>query len=238
MTFELSPDQQAVREQARVFASETVQRQAADIDRTATVPAELLRESAALLSGRDAVATAVAVEEIAVVSGTVALAAAIPAAKPTTSLDLSGLRGAVLPAASVRAQLVLASVALGLGRAAIDTALAVIREANANPGKDEEKPHWVVADAATELQAARLLTLSAAQAIDAGGGETEVAMGRLMASAAARIAVEAALRVSGPAGLREGTLLERLSRDVRAAALLMGNEEQQRATAADGLLPQ
>jgi alkylation response protein AidB-like acyl-CoA dehydrogenase len=236
MTFELSADHEALREQARAFAA-AVERHAADIDRTAAVPPDLMRDGAALLSGRDAVAVAVAVEEIAVASGTVALAAAIPAAKPATPLGLSGLRGALLPMASVRGQLVLASVALGLGRAAIDAALAVLREANANPAQDEEKPHWVVADAATDLQAARLLTLSAAQAVDAGGGETEVAMGRLMASAAARIAVEAALRVSGPEGLREGTLLERLSRDVRAAAVLMGNEEQQRATAADGLLP-
>lgn len=237
MTFELSPDQQAARDQARAFATQHIQAHAADIDRTATVPSDLTRDSAALLTGRDAVATVVAVEELAVASATLALAAATPAPKGAAPLALSGLRGGVPPEASPRGLLVLAGAALGIGRAALDIALAEIRQSNASPGKDGEKPHWVVADAATELQAARMLTLSAAQAVDRGGGDSEVAMARLMASAAARIAVEAALRVAGPAGLREGSVLERLSRDVRAVALLAGTEDEQRATAAEGLLP-
>ena len=63
-------------------------------------------------------------------------------------------------------------------------------------------------------------------------------MARLMASGAAQRTVDAALRVAGPAGYQAGTLLERLARDVRAVALLLGTEEQQRAQAAEGLLPQ
>lgn len=238
MTFELSAEQQNARDQARAFATAHLRSHAAEFDRTATLPPDLTRNSAALLAGRDAVATVIAIEELAVASATVALAAATPVQKAAAPLGLSGLRGAVLPEASARGVLVLAGAALGIGRAAIEAALTEIREASATPGKDGEKPHWVVADAATELQAARMLTLSAAQAIDRGAGETEVALARLMACAAARTAVEAALRVAGPAGLREGSELERLSRDVRAVGLVLGGEEEQRARAAEGLLPQ
>jgi alkylation response protein AidB-like acyl-CoA dehydrogenase len=62
-------------------------------------------------------------------------------------------------------------------------------------------------------------------------------MARLTASRAAQHAVDAALRMTGADGLREGAMLERLARDVRAVALLLGTEEDQRAAVAAGVLP-
>lgn len=237
MTFELSADQEVARDKARTFAIERLAAHAADIDRTSATPAEIAGEAIGLVAGcGDAVAAVTALEEIAAVSGTVAVVAAA-GSKPAAQADLAGLRGATLPEDSPRAHLALAAVALGLGRAAIEQALSEIRRTDVTPQHGSEKPHWVIADAATELEAARLMTRAAAQALDRGDAHTDVAIARLMASAAARVSVEAALRVAGAAGYREGTLLERLSRDVRAISVLRGTEEQHRAIAAEGLLP-
>jgi alkylation response protein AidB-like acyl-CoA dehydrogenase len=147
------------------------------------------------------------------------------------------LRGGSLPTDSPSAQLSLAAVALGLGQSAINQALAELRQASVGVGS--EKPHWIVADAATDLEAARLLTRSAARVVDSNqGGQASIAIARLMASSAARTAVDAAVRIAGPRGYREGSLLERLTRDVRAISLLLGTEEDHRSLAAEELLPE
>lgn len=239
MTFELSASQEAVRGKARVFAAQRLAAHAQDIDRASAVPVEIAREALALLEQcDDAGAQVAALEEIAVASGAVAVAAVAGLGEHSHSSDLSGLRGATLPDNSPRAQLALAAVALGLGKAALDHALDEIRRATAHPQEGRERPHWVLADAATELEAARLMTRSAAQVLDRGDADSEVALARLMASAAARGAVAVALRIAGAEGYRDGSLLERLARDAHAISLLMGTEEQHRATAAEGLLPQ
>jgi alkylation response protein AidB-like acyl-CoA dehydrogenase len=110
-----------------------------------------------------------------------------------------------------------------------------IRTAAKQTAKGEEKPHWVLADAATEIEAARVMTMQAAQTLAGDEGSTGVALARLMASTAAQHAVDAALRIAGADGLREGAFLERLARDVRAVSLVLGTEEDQRAVAAQGL---
>ena len=238
MTFDLSTDQEAARAAAHAFATSHVAPLATDIDRHSAVPPETLRNAVAVLERcGDAVAFAAALEEIAVASGAVAVAAAAGPRSRGGEAALSGLRGATWPDDAPRAQLALAAVALGLGRAALDHSLAELRRATTQPQEGCEKPHWVVADAATELEAARLMTRSASQALDDGEASAQVAMARLMASAAARVSIDAALRIAGPEGYGEGTLLERLARDVRAISLIMGTEEQLRATAANGVLP-
>lgn len=242
MTFELSSEQQAARDRARAFAQERVSAVARAVDETAAIPADLLRElqDVAGVPGADATTLVLTTEELAAVSPAVAAAGALGQANAgSIDRDRPGLRGlAVPPSVDARARLVLAAVALGIGRAAIDTALSIIRD-NPRSTHDQEKPHWVVADAATTVEAARVLVLQAAQAMD-GNGEAggPVAMAKLAAAIAANQAIEAALRVAGPEGFTRGTLLERLSRDVRAVALLMGTEEELRATAAQSLLPE
>lgn len=230
MTFELSPEQQMARDQARAFAREQVQPQAVAIDRDASVPLELVSSASALL-GSDTMSMILAVEEFAAVSAALALNAA--AERSSDSLGLSGLRGAMTPIAGARSQLALAGVTLGLGKAALDAALTELKRAATMRGAGVEKPHWAVADAATELEAARLMTYKAAHT----NADADVALARLVASAAAHRVVDAALRVLGPAGLQPGSVLERVSRDVRAAGLIAGTEEDQRTVAGEGLLP-
>jgi alkylation response protein AidB-like acyl-CoA dehydrogenase len=237
MTFELSADEVAACDRARTFARDRVQAQAGDIDRTAVVPTEVAAEARALVTGAgSAIARAIVIEELATANGAVALNAV--SGDGGKRLALPGLRGTSLPADTPRAQLDLAAVALGLGQAAINHALMELRQAPVGEGASTERPHWIVADAATDLEAARLLTRSAAQVMDSGeGGQASIAIARLMTSSAARTAVDAAVRISGSQGYRDGSLLERLARDVRTLALVLGTEEDHRARAADELLP-
>ena len=229
MTFEFSPQHAAARDRARAFAQRLAD-QAAEFDRSAAIPVEVGSEAAAL-AGDDSLALVLVVEEIAAASA--AAAVNLIATQDSHALTLTGLRGGREIAASGRAHLVLAAVALGIGRAAMNAALGELRRSTASPGADVEKPHWVIADVATDLDAARLLTYKAAES----SSEADIALARVMASAAATRAVDAAVRVIGAAALTSGSEVERLSRDVRAVSVLNGTEEDQRAIAAEGLLP-
>jgi hypothetical protein len=238
MTFELSAQQAAARDAAAVFARERLAAVAATIDQSANIPSDLLRDLAAM-TGRasdDAVALVSVVEQLATESAAAAAASALGSAIGAAAG--TGLRGFTPQSeGDTRGRLVIAAVALGIGRAAIDAALRTLRE-SARQSQDQEKPHWAVADAATEVMAARALTQSAAQET---GNETQaagiVAMAKLAASRAAQQAVDVAFRVLGPEALACGSLLERLSRDARAVSLIFGTEEDLRATAAAAMLP-
>jgi hypothetical protein len=231
MTFELSAEHLALRDRARAVAA-VVKDAASEIDRTAAVSAEMIQEAAAVCGG-DPLGLVVGVEELAAASAAVAICAARRPSSSAAPFGLAGLRGAAALDESPRSQLVLTATALGIARSAVERALDEIRQTGAVAGADVEKPHWVVADTATEVEAARLLTYKAART----ASDADIALARLMASSAAQRAVDTALRVAGPKALQEGSVLERLSRDVRAVALVLGTEERQRAVAAEGLLP-
>ena len=228
MNFELSAEHLALRDRARAAAA-AAQDRGGDIDRAGAVPEDLARQ-ARMLGETDSFGQVIVVEELATASPALAIAAAGASGE---ALGLTGLRGATRLENEPRSHLVLAAAALGLGRGALADALAELRRPMPVSGVDVEKPHWVVADVATELDAARLLTYKAARTLN----EADIAVARLMATAAAGRAVDTALRVCGAEALKEGTRLERLSRDVRALAVVLGTEEHQRAIAAEGLLP-
>jgi alkylation response protein AidB-like acyl-CoA dehydrogenase len=240
MTFDWSAEQQAARDAAQSFARDRLAPVAAAIDESGVLSSELLRDLQAMTarSRHDAVALVGVVEELATVSAAAAAASELGSSGSDAPPALAGLRGFVAPRASdLRGRLVMAAVALGIGRAAVNAALETLRE-SARRSQDQEKPHWAVADAATGVAAALALTLQAAQAMsgdaDAAGA---VAMAKLAANKAAQQAVDTALRVTGPEGFARGTLLERLSRDAQAVSLLYGTEEDLRATAAGAVLP-
>ena len=176
------------------------------------------------------------VEELAAVSASAAAASIVGAVADENRAP--GLRGAVASAGSdARSRLAISAVALGIGRAALTAALDSLRQSG-RQSQDQEKPHWAVADAATEVAAARVLTLRAAQVMaDQEAATGFVAMAKLMATGAAQHAVDVALRVVGPEGFARGALLERLARDARAVALMFGSEDDLRAAAADAVLP-
>jgi alkylation response protein AidB-like acyl-CoA dehydrogenase len=240
MTFEFSSEQQAIQKEAQAFSRERLPPMADVIEDTAAISHDLVRDlqAVAARAGNDAVALVIVVEELATASAAAAAASTLPPATSAGGAILSGLRGFGAPRiADTRARLVMAAVALGIGRAAVTSALENLRE-SARRCEDQEKPHWAVADAATELAAASMLTLQAAQTMnqdtESGG---HVAMAKLAATRAAHQAVDVALRVVGPDALVKGSLLERLTRDVRAVSLIAGSEEELRALAAEAVLP-
>jgi alkylation response protein AidB-like acyl-CoA dehydrogenase len=129
-------------------------------------------------------------------------------------------------------------VALGIGREAVEEALADLREAAARPGGiPDGPPQWVLADAATEVEAARLATLRAARSLAARSGSAAARTAVLLAAGAAERAVDAALRILGPGAYRRGTVLERLTRDAKALGLVLGSIDAERMALADEILP-
>ncbi len=146
----------------------------------------------------------------------------------TTAVMMPGLEGsesalASIPESSrIRARLVAAAVALGVGRAAIQHTLESMKKTGVKPGPDETAPHWTFADGATEVAAARVLTYNAAQMLDRGeNAEDAITRAHTFAANAAQRAVDAAIRVVGVAGLTRGGLLDRLSRDARTLQVIL-----------------
>ena len=87
----------------------------------------------------------------------------------------------------------------------------------------------MLADMATELDAARMLTLKAAAAKDRQERSTlEASMAKLAASEAAHKAADKAMQILASAGYRRGSVVERLFRDVRATEIYQGTSEAQR----------
>src|SRR5919202_6482756 len=125
----------------------------------------------------------------------------------------------------------IAAQALGIGQAALDEAIAYAkaREQFGQPIANYQAIQWMLADMATELDAARLLTLKAAAAKDRQEKSTfEASMAKLAASEAAHRAADRAMQILASAGYRRGSVVERLFRDVRATEIYQGTSEAQR----------
>ena len=125
----------------------------------------------------------------------------------------------------------IAAQALGIGQAALDEAIAHARtrEQFGRPIAQFEAIQWMIADAATELDAARMLMWKAASVKARGEpGAVESSMAKLAASEAAHHAADRAMQVLASAGYRRGSVVERLFRDVRATEIYQGTSEAQR----------
>ena len=128
-------------------------------------------------------------------------------------------------------RIAIAAQALGVGQAALDEALshARTRQTFGRPIAQYQAIQWFLADMATELEAARLLTLKAAAAADnAEPSGALAAMAKLAASEAAHHAADKAMQVLASAGYRRGSTVERLFRDARATEIYQGTSEVQR----------
>ena len=137
-------------------------------------------------------------------------------------------------------RIAIAAQALGIGEAALDEALAYAktREVFGQPIANYQAIQWMLADMATELDAARMLTLKAAAEKDRQGPRVvaEASMAKLAASEAAHKAADKAMQILASAGYRRGSTVERLFRDVRATEIYQGTSEAQRMIIAASLL--
>lgn len=133
----------------------------------------------------------------------------------------------------------IAAQALGVGEAALHEALeyAKQREAFGQPIANYQAIQWMLADAATDLEAARMLTYKAADARQRlARRAVEASMAKLFASEAAHRAADKAMQILASHGYRRGSNVERLFRDVRATEIYQGTSEVQRMVIAEYLL--
>ncbi len=125
----------------------------------------------------------------------------------------------------------IAAQSLGIAQTALDEAVLFARERR-QFGKrivDFQATRWKIADMATNLDAARLLTYRAARLRDAGGPcSKEVSMAKLFASRIANEAVYDAMQIHGGVGYTEEFKIERFFRDARVLEIYEGTSEIQR----------
>jgi butyryl-CoA dehydrogenase len=136
-------------------------------------------------------------------------------------------------------RIAVAAQALGIGQAALDEALqhAQRRETFGQPIASYQAIQWMLADTATELDAARMLTYKAAAMADRQDWiAAEAAMAKLYASEAAHRAADRAMQILASAAYRRGSRVERLFRDVRATEIYQGTSEAQRMVIAEKIL--
>ena len=131
------------------------------------------------------------------------------------------------------------SLALGIATAAMDTARRYVteREQFGTKIRDFQGIQWMLADTYTELEAARLLLMSAAYLKETGQPFTRAAsMAKLYASEAANRACYTAIQLMGGVGYTQEYPLERYARDARVTSIYEGTSEIQRVIIARELL--
>jgi alkylation response protein AidB-like acyl-CoA dehydrogenase len=133
----------------------------------------------------------------------------------------------------------IAALALGIGRGALDAALKYVKERR-QFGKaiaEFQGIQWKLADMATELDAARLLTQRAAILKDAGRKITrESAMAKLFASEVAVRICDEAVQLFGGYGFIKDYPAEKYYRDVKLCTIGEGTSEIQRMVIAREIL--
>jgi butyryl-CoA dehydrogenase len=123
------------------------------------------------------------------------------------------------------------AMALGLAQAAFDEAIRYSKERVqfGQPIAKFQAIQWMIADMATEVDAARLMVYRAAAMKDAGLRFTkEAAMAKLYASEVAERAAFKALQIHGGYGYSREYPVERIYRDQRLCSIGEGTSEIQR----------
>ncbi|MDR7402561.1 MAG: acyl-CoA dehydrogenase family protein [Armatimonadota bacterium] len=138
-----------------------------------------------------------------------------------------------------RGRIGIGALAVGIGRAALDDSLAYARQRTAfgKPLVEHQAIQFMLADMATELDAAWLLVLRAAQLADLGQPfRREASMAKLFASEAAARAATRAVQIHGGYGFIKDYPVERYYRDVKLTEIGEGTSEIQRIIIAKSLL--
>ncbi len=137
------------------------------------------------------------------------------------------------------ARITTAALAVGLGSGALVAArdYAKERQQFGQPIAEFQAIQWKLADMATELEAARLLTYRAAWLRDAGQPfARQAAMAKLFAATAAMGATDHAIQIHGGFGYTAEFSPERSYRDARLCSVDKGSDDRQRSAIAHGLL--
>jgi alkylation response protein AidB-like acyl-CoA dehydrogenase len=133
----------------------------------------------------------------------------------------------------------IAALSLGIGRGAYDAARSYVKQRH-QFGKaisEFQGIQWKLADMATQLDAARLLTLRAAVMKDSGQKTTlESSMAKLMASEVAVKVCDEAVQLHGGYGFIKDYPVEKFYRDVKLCTIGEGTSEIQRLIIAREIL--
>lgn len=133
----------------------------------------------------------------------------------------------------------IASQSIGIARAALEAATAYARDRRqfGRPICDFQAVQWMLADSATELDAAQLLTSRAAYLKEQGRPFIrEASMAKVFASEAGNRACHKAVQVLGGYGYMQEYPVERHLRDIRVTTIYEGTSEVQRMIISRALL--
>ena len=133
----------------------------------------------------------------------------------------------------------IAALAVGIGQAGLEAALeyAQQRKQFGQAISDFQGVQWLLADIAKDVEAARLLTHSAASKIDAGTEATRAcSMAKCFAGDMAVARTADAVQVFGGSGYIRGFEVERLYRDAKITQIYEGTNQIQRMIIARELI--
>lgn len=120
------------------------------------------------------------------------------------------------------------------------TAFAKQRIVFGQPLSEQQAVQFMLADSATELFAARLMTYETARAVDAGAdlktAHAQCSMAKLYASEMAGRVADRAVQIFGGRGYMRENVAERFFRELRVDRIWEGASEIQRLIIANGLL--
>jgi len=132
------------------------------------------------------------------------------------------------------------AAAVGIGQAAFDAALSYAKKRTqfGSPIAKFQAIQFKLAEMATELDAARGLVYRAAILKDKGEANVSrhASMAKFYATEAAFRAVDQGLQIHGGIGVMQGSVIERLYREIRALRVYEGTSEIQRLIIANSLL--
>jgi hypothetical protein len=133
----------------------------------------------------------------------------------------------------------IASQAIGIARAALEAATAYARDRKqfGQPIADFQAIQWMLADAATELDAAQLLAYRAAYLKEKGRTYTrEASMAKVFAAEAGNRACHKAVQILGGYGYIREYPVERHLRDIKVTTIYEGTSEIQRIVVSRSIL--
>ena len=132
------------------------------------------------------------------------------------------------------------AAALGFARRALDESLSRVkaRRIQGQPLADLQLVQGHLADMALKIDAAALLVYRAAWTKDTGAARVtrEAAMAKLYATEAAQEVIDMAVQLHGGDGVRRGSVVESLYREIRALRIYEGASDVQRVVIARSVL--
>ena len=152
-------------------------------------------------------------------------------------IEGNGLKQALVTLSNSRT--LAAGISLGIARAAFDEAFDHARDRSAFGGKiiDFQGIQWYFAEAAAEIDAARLLCYQAARDLDANGDYQRSSSGaKLIAASLATKVAGMAVQVAGAKGTQETSPYGRYFRDAKAYEVAGGSTEILKNTIARTLI--